>query len=118
MSGPVTDRLGGYWGFLSVRSVAALVMVPFLLRPAVRSGIRSEPWRILIWTAGDSGGNLCYYAAAAAGPVALASVLGAQFAVFGTLAGVLLLGERLRRHQWVGVAVVLAAVSGIAALNA
>jgi drug/metabolite transporter (DMT)-like permease len=118
LSGPVTDRLGGYWGFQAVRSVAALVMVPFLLRPTIRSGIRSEPWRILVWTAGDSGGNVCYYAAAAAGPVALASVLGAQFAVFGTLAGVVVLGERLRRYQWAGVAIVLVAVSGIAALNA
>jgi drug/metabolite transporter (DMT)-like permease len=118
LSGPVTDRLGGFWGFLTVRSAASLVMVPFLARPAIRRGIRTEPWRLLIWTAGDTGGNLCYFAAAAAGPVALASVLGAQFAVFGTLAGVILLGERLRRHQWVGVAIVLGAVSGIAALSA
>jgi len=118
LGGPVTDRLGGYWGFLVVRSAASLAVVPFLLRPAVRHGLRSEPWRLLVWTVGDTGGNLCYFAAAAIGPIALASVLGAQFAVFGTLAGVILLGERLRRHQWAGVAIVLAAVSGIALLHA
>jgi drug/metabolite transporter (DMT)-like permease len=118
LGGPVTDELGVFWGFLIVRTIASLVMVPFLLRPEIRSGIRREPWRILIWAGGDTGGNLCYFAAAASGPVALAGVLAAQFAVFGTLAGVIFLGERLKPHQWVGVGIVVAAVTGIAALTA
>ena len=118
LGGPVTDELGVFWGFLIVRTFASLAMVPFLLRRDIRTGIRSEPWRILIWAAGDTGGNLCYFAAAASGPVALAGVLAAQFALFGTLAGVIGLGERLKVHQWVGVGVVVAAVTGIAAVTA
>lgn len=118
LGGPVTDELGAYWGFFFVRSAASLAMLPFFLRPEIRSGIRSEPWRILIWAAGDTGGNLCYFAAADAGPVALAGVLAAQFATFGTLAGVIGLGERLKVHQWVGVGIVIAAVTGIAAISA
>ncbi len=118
MGGPVTDELGAYWGFFFVRSFASLVMLPFFLRPAIRSGIRREPWRVLIWAAGDTLGNLCYFAAAASGPVALAGVLAAQFALFGTLAGVIGLGERLKLRQWVGVAIVITAVTGIAAVTA
>jgi drug/metabolite transporter (DMT)-like permease len=118
LGGPVTDELGSYWGFFFVRSFASLAMLPFFLRPEIRAGIRSEPWRILMWAAGDTGGNLCYFAAADAGPVALAGVLAAQFAVFGTLAGVIGLGERLKVHQWVGVGIVILAVTGVAAISA
>jgi drug/metabolite transporter (DMT)-like permease len=117
LGGPVTDELGFFWGFLLARTFASLAMVPFLLRPGIRSGIRSEPWRILIWAVGDTGGNLCYFAAAASGPVALAGVLAAQFALFGTLAGVVGLGERLKPHQWAGVGIVVAAITGIAAIT-
>jgi drug/metabolite transporter (DMT)-like permease len=116
LGGPVTDELGVFWGFLIVRTIASVAMMPFLLRPGIRSGIRSEPWRLLIWAVGDTGGNLCYFAAVASGPVALAGVLAAQFALFGTLAGVIGLGERLKPHQWAGVGIVLAAISGIAAI--
>jgi inner membrane transporter RhtA len=118
MAAKTTDELGFYWGFFSVRVVATLCMVPWLFQRRIRDGIRSEPRRILIWAAGDTGGNLCFYAAASTGPVALASVLGAQFATFGTLAGVIWLHERLKTHQWVGVAIVIAAVTGIAAVTA
>jgi drug/metabolite transporter (DMT)-like permease len=118
LAAKTTDELGAYWGFFSVRVVATLCMVPWLLQRRIRDGIRSEPRRILIWAVGDTGGNLCFYAAASTGPIALASVLGAQFATFGTLAGVVWLHERLRTHQWVGVAIVIVAVTGIAAITA
>lgn len=118
LAAKTTDELGAYWGFFGVRVAATLCLVPWLFRRRIRAGIRREPRRILIWAVGDTGGNLCYYAAASIGPVALASVLGAQFATFGTLAGVIWLHERLKTHQWVGVAIVIAAVTGIAAITA
>jgi drug/metabolite transporter (DMT)-like permease len=118
MAGKTTQELDFYWGFFSVRVVATLCLVPWLFQRRIRDGIRCEPKRILIWAAGDTGGNLCFYAAASTGPVALASVLGAQFATFGTLAGVIWLHERLKTHQWVGVAIVIGAVTGIAAITA
>ncbi len=118
LAAKTTDELGFYWGFFSVRVAATICLVPWLLQRAIRDAIRTEPRRILIWAGGDTGGNLCYYAAASTGPVALASVLGAQFATFGTLAGVIWLHERLKTHQWVGVAIVIAAVTGIAAITA
>ena len=118
LAAKTADELGAYWGFFSVRVAATLCMVPWLLRRRIRDGIRREPRRILIWAVGDTGGNLCFYAAASIGPVALASVLGAQFATFGALAGVIWLHERLKTHQWVGVAIVIAAVTGVAAITA
>ena len=66
---------------------------------------------------GDTAAYLFFYLAVDRGPTAVADVLAAQFATFGTLAGVILLGERLRRRQWLGVAVVVLAVSGISALG-
>ncbi len=118
LGGPVTDELGAYWGFFAVRVAASLVVLPFLFRPSVRTGIRSEPWRLLVWAVGDTGGNLCYFAAADAGPVALAGVLAAQFATFAAIGGMIFLGERLRPHQWAGLVLVVGAVSAVAAISA
>jgi drug/metabolite transporter (DMT)-like permease len=48
--------------------------------------------------------------AAAIGPISVASVAGAQFATIGAALGVVVLAERLRTTQYVGVAVTLVAV--------
>jgi len=121
LGSPVSHELGVWWGFLLVRAFTLLLAVGAAL--AVRKGravvpaLRAEPWRIAAWGLGDTAAYLCFYLAANRGPIAVADVLAAQFATFGSLAGVLLLGERLRRRQWVGVAIVVAAVSGISALG-
>jgi drug/metabolite transporter (DMT)-like permease len=118
LGSPVSREAGVWWGFLLVRAVA--LVLAFLLALALRRGpalapaLRAEPWRIVAWGLGDTGAYLAYYLAADRGPLAVAGVLAAQFATFGSLSGVVLLGERLLRRQWVGVAVVVAAVSGIA----
>ncbi len=117
LGAPVSRELGVWWGFLLVRILALLFALAIALGtgrgPALGPALRAEPWRIAAWGLGDAGAYLCFYLAAHRGPVAVASVLAAQFAVFGALSGVLLLGERLRVHQWFGIAVVLAAVSAI-----
>ncbi|MGN6170229.1 MAG: EamA family transporter [Solirubrobacteraceae bacterium] len=121
LGAPVSRELGVWWGFLLVRVFALLIALALVLGtgrgPALTPAIRREPWRIAIWGLGDAGAYLCFYLAAHRGPVAVASVLAAQFALFGALSGVLLLGERLRIHQWLGVAIVLAAVSAISAVG-
>jgi inner membrane transporter RhtA len=120
MGGPVSHELGVWWGFLVVRLMTfGLALALALLTGrgrALVAGVRIEPWRIAIWGAGDALAYLAFYVAADRGPVAVASVLAAQFATFGSLAGVILLGERLRPHQWLGVGIVIAAVSGIAVI--
>lgn len=120
LGAPVADQLGVWWGFLLVRILALLFALALALGtrrgPALVPALRREPWRLAAWGLGDAGAYLCFYLAAHRGPIAVASVLAAQFALFGALSGVLLLGERLRAQQWLGIAIVLAAVSAISAL--
>jgi drug/metabolite transporter (DMT)-like permease len=117
LGAPVARELGVWWGFLLVRIFALLFALLIALGtgrgPALRPALRSEPWRIAVWGLSDAAAYLCFYLAAHRGPVAVASVLAAQFALFGALSGVLFLGERLRARQWLGVAIVLVAVSAI-----
>jgi drug/metabolite transporter (DMT)-like permease len=117
LGAPVSRELGVWWGFLFVRVFALIFALGLALGtgrgPALRPALRQEPWRIAVWGLGDAGAYLCFYLAAHRGPVAVASVLAAQFALFGALTGVVFLGERLRARQWLGIAIVLAAVSAI-----
>jgi drug/metabolite transporter (DMT)-like permease len=64
----------------------------------------------------DTGAYLLFVAAADRGPVAVASVLAAQFATVAVLVAVLA-GERPLRRQLAGVALVIASVSAIAAVG-
>jgi len=58
------------------------------------------------------------YTAAARHGIAIAAVLGSQFAALATLAGYVLFKERLGRVQLIGVAVVLIGVASLSALRA
>jgi drug/metabolite transporter (DMT)-like permease len=121
LGAPVSRELGVWWGFLLVRAFALVlaILVAIVARKgrAVLPALRMEPWRIAAWGIGDAAAYLCFYLAVDRGPAAVDDVLAAQFATFGTLAGVLFLGERLRRRQWAGVVTVVLAVSGISALS-
>lgn len=121
LGSPVSHELGVWWGFLLVRAFALVLAIAAAIvtrkARAVVPALRREPWRIAAWGVGDSAAYLFFYLAVSRGPAAVADVLAAQFATFGSLAGVLLLGERLRRRQWLGVAIVVLAVSGISALG-
>ena len=121
LGAPVSRELGVWWGFLLVRAfalvLAILVAIAARKARAVLPALRMEPWRIAAWGVGDAAAYLCFYLAVDRGPAAVADVLAAQFATFGTLAGVIFLGERLRGRQWAGVVTVVLAVSGISALS-
>ena len=114
LSAPVAADLGVYWGFLLIRVSALVAALPLALKTGAVHRWKADPWRVAAWGLGDSAAYLLYVAAADRGPVAVASVLAAQFATVAVVAG-LISGERLRRRQKIGVALVIAAVSGIAA---
>lgn len=88
----------------AVIGIAALVPLTVL---AARGGTLELPRsaRSLALTAGvlDAAAMVVFAAAQARGPSSVASVTGAQFAVVSALLGVLLLAERPRRHQWLGI---------------
>jgi drug/metabolite transporter (DMT)-like permease len=114
LSVPVADDLGVYWGFMLVRLSALLFTLPFALRTGAVTSWLADPFRVAAWGLGDSAAYLLFVAAAERGPVAVASVLAAQFATVAVVAG-MLSGERPLVRQRVGIALVILAVTGIAA---
>jgi drug/metabolite transporter (DMT)-like permease len=114
LSVPVADDLGVYWGFMLVRVSALAFTLPFALRTGAVRFWLADPWRVAAWGLGDSAAYLLFVAAAERGPVAVASVLAAQFATVAVIGG-MLSGERPLRRQRIGVALVIVAVTGIAA---
>jgi drug/metabolite transporter (DMT)-like permease len=116
LSAPVADEFGVLVGFLMVRAFALVVVLPFALAARRATAWTGDFWNVAAWALGDAFAYLLFIAAADRGPVAVASVLAAQFATVGVIAGVVLLHERLRPRQWVGIAMVLVAVTAIALL--
>jgi len=118
LSAPVADEFGVLPGFVLIRLFALAVVLPFALHARRTTAWTKDPWNVLAWALGDAAAYLLFVAAADRGPVAVASVLAAQFATIGVVAGVVLLDERLRRRQWVGIVLVILAVSAMALLGA
>lgn len=115
LSVPVADDLGVFWGFLIIRLSALAWVLPPALKTGAARRWRADPWRVIAWGLGDSGAYLLFVAAADRGPVAVASVLAAQFATVAVVVAIAFFGERPRGRQLAGVGLVVAAVSGIAA---
>lgn len=114
LSAPVAEDLGVYWGFLLIRVSALAAALPFALRTGAVTSWIGDPWRVAAWGVGDSVAYLLFVTAADRGPVAVASVLAAQFATVAVVAG-MLSGERPLPRQRIGIALVIVAVTGIAA---
>jgi drug/metabolite transporter (DMT)-like permease len=117
LSAPVADELGVVWGFVTIRVLALLFVLPIALRAGAATRWTRDRWNVLAWALGDAFAYLLYVAAADRGPVSVAGVLAAQFATVAVLAGVVMLDERPRRRQWAGIVLVIAAVSAIAAVG-
>ena len=117
LSAPVADDLGVFWAFLLIRVSALAWMLPLALRSGAALRWLGDPWRVAVWALGDSSAYLAFVAAANRGPVAVASVLAAQFATVAVIVATAFFGERPRRRQLVGVALVIAAVTAIAAVS-
>jgi drug/metabolite transporter (DMT)-like permease len=117
LSTPVSDELGLYWGFMLIRLSALAWMLPIAARTGAALQWRGDPWRVAAWGLCDSCAYLAFVAAANRGPVAVAGVLAAQFATFAVLVATAFFGERPRLRQVVGVVLVIAAVTAIAAVT-
>jgi drug/metabolite transporter (DMT)-like permease len=113
----VADDLGAYWGFLLTRLWALAVMLPFALRTGAARAWLGDRWRVAAWGVGDSAAYLLFFVAADRGPVAVAGVLVAQFATVAAIVAMVFGRERLLPRQLVGIVLVIAAVTGIAAVG-
>ena len=95
-----------FWPLTMARLASSVVAVPLAVR---QGGLRPQaPWLILGSFPGDVLGNLFFTLASRAGPLAVAGLLTNLYPVFTALMAALVLRERLRRYQWLGVGVVLA----------
>ncbi len=115
LSAPVVNDLGAFWAFMLIRSSALLVMIPFALRTGAARAWLDDRRRVVAWGLGDAAGYLLFAYAVDRGPVSVASVLVAQFATVAVIVGMVFGGERLLPRQLVGIALVIAAVTGMAA---
>ncbi|HET6172294.1 MAG TPA: DMT family transporter [Gaiellales bacterium] len=99
--GPVSVVAGGRLSALAL--LTALVLW---------RGARLAPRRVTTWLlalgALDAIAFVCFSYAASRGPVSVAAVVAGQFSTLSAVVGIVLLRERLRPHQYVGIA--LAAV--------
>jgi drug/metabolite transporter (DMT)-like permease len=111
------DELGAFWTILIARLVALAVLVaPLALRgrlPRPGKALLLVAWSGIAEVVGFAG-----YIVGAQHGIAVSAVLAAQFAAVATLLSYFAFDERLTRRQLLGVAVILAGVTAVAALRA
>jgi drug/metabolite transporter (DMT)-like permease len=95
--GPVTVVASG-------RLSALALLFAIVIWRGSRLPDRAATKRLLALGALDAAAFVCYAFAAARGPVSVAAVVAGQFATLSAVAGIVLLHERLRPHQYVGIA--------------
>jgi drug/metabolite transporter (DMT)-like permease len=100
------------WG-MRITSVTILVVVALALRTA--GGVRArEVPGLLVIGCGDLGANFLFGIASSRGQVSVASVLGSLYPVVTTVLARVVIGERLRRVQQVGVVLAIGGAAVIA----
>jgi drug/metabolite transporter (DMT)-like permease len=114
LSAPIARDVGAGWAFLLVRGSAVVAMLPLALVVGAARAARIEWWRVAIWGICDAMAYFAFVLAADYGPASVAGVLAAQFGTVGAIVAVAFFGERLRRRQVVGIAIVGLAVGVMA----
>jgi drug/metabolite transporter (DMT)-like permease len=109
------DPLDPFTAVTAARLAALVVLVPFVLRRGVVRVSRPDLWRLSAVGALDAVAFCAFAAAAARGPVSVASVCGAQFSTLSVILSVLLLRERPARVQIAGIVLTLTGTTLLAA---
>jgi drug/metabolite transporter (DMT)-like permease len=110
------DDVGPFVPSLVTRVLGLIVITaPFLLVARVGVGNRIGLRWALAGGALDVGGMLFFVASAQAGDVSVAGVLSSQAAAISTVLGLLVLRERMSRGQRLGFAMIIVAVTALAA---
>jgi inner membrane transporter RhtA len=114
LSAPIAHDVGAGWAFLLVRGSAVVAMLPVALVVGAARAARIEWWRVAIWGVCDAIAYFAFVLAADRGPASVAGVLAAQFGTVGAVVAVAFFGERLRKRQVLGIAIVGLAVGVMA----
>ena len=104
------------WVLLVTRSVATVLLLPIALQQ--RSGMPRGAFRDVILMAATDTAGYAFYLAGATRSVAIAAVIGAQYALVTVIISTVAFHERLTRIQIAGVALTLTGVATVAALQA
>jgi drug/metabolite transporter (DMT)-like permease len=109
-----TQAVGVAWtvAMYRITGLALLGSVALAMRLPLRLTLKEVRMVTL-----ETTGLLAFTAALDRGPVAIVSVIMAQFSTIAVVLAAVVLHERLRRHQWVGVGIVIAATTLLAALQ-
>lgn len=111
-----TDAVGVAWtvAMFRIAGLGLLGCVALSLRLPLR--LTAQEARLVAGTVVlETAGLLAFTAALDRGPVAIVSVIMAQFSTVAVVLAAVLLHERLRQHQWVGVGLVIVATTLLAA---
>jgi drug/metabolite transporter (DMT)-like permease len=117
LSAGEVDSLQPVW-LVGIGRIVPLVLVTLPVLAATR--LARPPRGAWPWIAVNAVGDVLgftAYASAARHDLAVAAVVASEYAVVTVVLGVVLLGERLRPHQWAGVAVALAGIAVVAAAS-
>jgi drug/metabolite transporter (DMT)-like permease len=111
-----SDRLGAVWAVVAYRitglAVLGAIFAMWRLSPRVGAqGLR----RTLTAATLETVGFVAFTTALTIGPVAVVSVIMGQFSTVAVVLATVVLRERLVRHQWVGVALMLTATAVLGA---
>jgi drug/metabolite transporter (DMT)-like permease len=109
------DAIGPIWAIVAFRTVSVVVLIPVArARGQLRLAHAGRRWLALSCVLETIG--FCTLAIALSrGPVAVVAVVASQYPVIAVTGAAILLRERLRTRQWIGVALVLASVAVLSA---
>lgn len=113
-----SERIGPVWSVAAYRLTGLLVLwaaAPLSKEPL---GLpRTDLGLVLRAAAIETVGFAAFTTALDLGPVAIVAVVAAQFSTVAVLLGAVVLHERLHRHQWIGVAMMIGSTTLLAALQ-
>jgi len=113
------ERVGPMWAVLGYRIATLLVLVPIgLAVPGLRFSLAKDVRAlIVVATLLETAGFAAFSVALDLGPVAVVSVIMAQFTTVAVVLAAVVLNEKLRSHQWAGVAIVIGSLVALGTLR-
>ena len=113
-----SERIGPVWSVAAYRLTGLLVL--WAAAPLSKAPVglpRADLGLVLRAAAIETVGFAAFTTALDLGPVAIVAVVAAQFSTVAVVLGSVVLHERLHRHQWVGVAMMIGSTTLLAALQ-
>jgi inner membrane transporter RhtA len=113
------ERIGPMWAVLGYRVTTLLILIPIGLSiPGLRFSLPREVRTTVVAAAVlEAVGFAAFSIALDLGPVAIVSVIMAQFTTVAVILAAVVLTERLRSHQWAGVAIVIGSIVALGTLR-